>query len=339
MAQFKLRVQSDRFIPNVRASELVEYFLISAISSLLIIRAYLYFTNYPQLGGGNLHIAHMLWGGVLMFIALMLLFGFLGRGVRTVAAVVGGIGFGTFIDELGKFITSDNNYFYEPTIAIIYVVFILIFFFARYIERFVTYTPKTYTINALEYLQEVVRQDFDETERSQTMKLLSLGNRSDPLVKDIENIVSKAEYKKKKPTLIEHVLINTKQKASQIVRSSVFKNIVICYFILQSVVIGIMLTAIVISKTQLFGGVIFLISVIISVLFAYTGIYFLFRKQPKTAYRMFITSLLISIFITQFFLFLDDQLASINTLVVNIVMYVTLKYAIIQMEVRKGVIE
>jgi len=32
-----------------------------------------------------------------------------------------------FIDELGKFITSDNNYFFQPTISLIYIVFIIIF--------------------------------------------------------------------------------------------------------------------------------------------------------------------------------------------------------------------
>jgi hypothetical protein len=47
--------------------------------------------------------------------------------VRIIAAVAGGAGFGIFIDELGKFITSDNNYFFQPAMPLIYVIFVLIY--------------------------------------------------------------------------------------------------------------------------------------------------------------------------------------------------------------------
>ena len=84
------------------------------VATIVCIRTQLWLTHYPQLGGHGLHIAHLLWGGLLMVISLGILLSLLGRRARQPAAIVGGVGFGFFIDELGKFITSDNNYFFKP---------------------------------------------------------------------------------------------------------------------------------------------------------------------------------------------------------------------------------
>src|ERR1700704_6924908 len=107
----------------VQVGELQDTFLISAVGMILIIRLQLFLTNYPSLGGGKLHIAHLLWGGLLMMIALGLLFTLAGRRWRQPAAVIGGAGFGFFIDEVGQFVTSDNHYFFKTSAAVIYIVF------------------------------------------------------------------------------------------------------------------------------------------------------------------------------------------------------------------------
>ncbi len=44
-------------------------FVVSAVSAILVTRAYLALTGYPQVGGdGGLHIAHVLPGGPLMLV-------------------------------------------------------------------------------------------------------------------------------------------------------------------------------------------------------------------------------------------------------------------------------
>ena len=67
---------------------------------ILVIRTQLWLTNYPQLGGGGLHIAHLLWGGLFMMIAIWCSLIYLNRTARTVTAILGGIGFG-FLASLG----------------------------------------------------------------------------------------------------------------------------------------------------------------------------------------------------------------------------------------------
>lgn len=102
------RTPSGRRLRNADAAALLETFFVTAVVSFLGIRAFLALTGYPRIGGGGLHIAHMLWGGLLMLLALGLLLLFLDRSLQWLAAAVAGLGFGTFIDEIGKFLTADN---------------------------------------------------------------------------------------------------------------------------------------------------------------------------------------------------------------------------------------
>src|SRR6478752_8864307 len=109
----------------------LESFIVAAVASVLAIRWFLALTGFPRVGEGGLHIAHMLWGGALMLIALLLLFAYLDRPIQHVAAIVAGLGFGTFIDEIGKFVTADNDYFFRPSVALIYVVLVVLFIVGR----------------------------------------------------------------------------------------------------------------------------------------------------------------------------------------------------------------
>ncbi|WP_137725784.1 hypothetical protein [Prescottella subtropica] len=123
-----------RLLRDARAGALVEAFVVIGILTILVTRAYLHATGYPQIGGSTLHIAHALWGGLAMVIALVIVFSFLGALPRVVAVVAGGIGFGLFLDEVGKFVTKTNDYFFQPSVAIMYVVVVALLVLNRWIN-------------------------------------------------------------------------------------------------------------------------------------------------------------------------------------------------------------
>jgi hypothetical protein len=83
-----------RVTRNAEGGQLFEAFLVAAVSTVLLGRWLLDLTGYPRLGGSGLHVAHLLWGGLLMLLALLLMLLFLDRRVQYAAAVVSGVGFG-----------------------------------------------------------------------------------------------------------------------------------------------------------------------------------------------------------------------------------------------------
>jgi hypothetical protein len=178
-----------RFARNIFGEDLLENFLVSAVASLLIIRLFLSLMNYPQLGGSGLHVAHMLWGGILMLSALFISLGFLSRPAHEWAAVLGGIGFGAFIDELGKFITQDYNYFFQPAIAIIFVTFILIYLAIRGVFNYRPMTSQENLANAFEILKQASLNGLDARDERMIYDLLQKCDPADSLTVKLKEML------------------------------------------------------------------------------------------------------------------------------------------------------
>jgi hypothetical protein len=58
-----MRSSRRTFLRDFEAGRLLDLVLVMAVLSVLLIRFWLHFTGFPQIGGDTLHIAHMLWGG------------------------------------------------------------------------------------------------------------------------------------------------------------------------------------------------------------------------------------------------------------------------------------
>ena len=109
-----------RLIRREKAQRFILLLLISFAITVIMTRLFLTLTGFPQIGNGELHISHLLWGGLLLFITVLLLLALENLWVYRVSAVMGGIGVGLFIDEIGKFITRNNDYFFPWAIPLIY---------------------------------------------------------------------------------------------------------------------------------------------------------------------------------------------------------------------------
>ncbi len=317
------------FPRDFEAGIFIENFLVSAITSLLMIRLFLAVSGYPQIGGSSFHIAHMLWGGLLMVIALISLFVFLNRETKYIAAILAGIGFGAFIDELGKFLTNDNNYFYKPTVALIYVVFVVIFLAARAFERFFSPTEQEYAINALEVAKQIIMHDLDSEEKQRALYLLKRSNRDIPIVLMLESAIKDIRaISAGKPTWFHKFRELLKNNYLKLIHNSLFIKFILGFFIVGSV-LNFANAVFNFNNAQSFAQWGELIFSFISGLVVIMGAQLLILKRSrKLAYEMFKYAVLISIFLTQFFRFLHSQLSAISVLVLSLIVFSILQYLI-----------
>jgi hypothetical protein len=139
--------------------------LISFAATVMATRVYLELTGYPRIGGGELHIAHALFGGFFLFAAAILPIVLAGRRVYRTAAVLGGIGIGLFIDEVGKFITTQNDYFYPAAAPLIYATFLLAVLVYLRVRRHTQPDPRSLLLTSLQLMEEAVDDDLQGDER------------------------------------------------------------------------------------------------------------------------------------------------------------------------------
>jgi len=140
--------------------------LLSFAASVSLTRLFLELTGYPQLGNQTLHIAHVLWGGLLLFISALLMLIYANRWMYRWGAILAGVGVGLFMDEVGKFITQTNDYFYPPAASIIYVFFLLIVIFYMEVRRPNHRDARSELYHVLDTFEEVLDRDLDDVERA-----------------------------------------------------------------------------------------------------------------------------------------------------------------------------
>ncbi len=182
------------WLRDFEAGRRLDLMLVAAVAAILSIRFFLAVAGYPKLGGDSLHIAHMFWGGLLMLGGIVILLSFIGRTPKQWGAFLGGLGFGTFIDEIGKFVTHDNDYFYQPAVALIYASLVLIYLAARSIHRRQpAASGEEHLANALQEVTEVIRGDLDGHEQARALRHLEGADQEGHITRSLREILMQAE--------------------------------------------------------------------------------------------------------------------------------------------------
>ena len=124
-------------------------------------------TGYPQVGDTTYHVAHVLWGGLAMFVALVLPLTFANPSIPWVTALLGGIGAGLFIDEVGKFITQRNDSFFPLAFPIIYSFILVCVWFALRLHAFRRPDTRSQLYHVLEKVKQALDNDLDPLEHAE----------------------------------------------------------------------------------------------------------------------------------------------------------------------------
>ena len=339
--------QPPRTRAPVRAVDagMVDLFLVVAVATVLIIRIYLEVTNYPQLGGNGLHIAHVLWGGLAMVIAIGLLLAFLSGSIKWIAAFAGGIGFGAFIDELGKFVTSDNNYFFRPTAAIVYAIFAVLFLLVRQLRNMRRLTPAEYLVNAIEISKDMATGSLSEANRQRALALLDDADQSDALVPVLGGQFRRYEPKRHR----QHRLIETAASLRRWYMARAgkrwFRRVIAAVFIVRAfsavLAFGVLVVAFILAHfgsgdaqgvISDMGGATGWIAVVAAMIAAVLTVLGLLRLRRSriSAYRYFEFAVLVNLLLGQPFNLLDQGFAGAFDVLIDLVLLASLGFMLAQ---------
>ncbi len=325
--------QIVRVVRNVDFTILFDAFFISAISTILITRFYLQITGYPQIGGSTLHISHLLPGSLLMLAAILLMLAAVNRAVREFSAVISGIGFGLVWDELGKFITNDNNYFFKPTLGLIYVTFIALYLLVRYIGS-KRLTSDDYLANALDLLKEGAVKELDYREYNYAKELMTHVSTKHALYEPTMALLRKVQPSKNhEPLFIDKVTTRFKSPLMWLSKWKYFKYLIFAvsflYGLTSIVVAALFFLGILdgdpsIEESDIIGG----LATLVTTAYITAGCFYFVKSQKFRAYGLFETALLVQIFVGQVVLFFKNAGLAVVGLLITLFLLLNVRILI-----------
>ena len=219
-------------VKRKEASELVLNVMVSGLLTVLLLRLYFKITNYPQISFGVWHIAHLTWGGLFLLVGLFLALVFYSKRSLKWASVIGGVGWGLFIDEVGKFVTRDNDYWFKPAIIFIYISFVILFLIYRKLEKSQKTDVKTQWYELMEGMEEVVDNELELNEKRELLRIIDKikiqekDGKKLELLHSLEKVVNSTKVKEDRKSFD---LIKTSAKILKVSYTKLFRKKLVFY--------------------------------------------------------------------------------------------------------------
>lgn len=295
-------------VRDASGADRFQLFLVSSVLTIAVTRIFLAATGFPQLGGGGLHLAHLLWGGLGMLVSQLLFMLFFSRAVRKAATILGGVGFGLFIDEVGKFVTGDNNYFYEPVAAIIYGTFLAAYLLVALAVNRRPLTERERVANAVELLKDAVIEDATDAERDRIVQLVRSAGDPESRAAPLPSAGDRQPPPHPPRSALARMLAQIQSYVTRALDARGAERAVVAAIGLLAV-FSLGRPLVLLSRAPGPPNVVYAASAVISLIFTATGVWWWARGPRLRSLGSLEVALVVQLLVVQFFWLLDHEFA------------------------------
>ncbi|HEY8198901.1 MAG TPA: hypothetical protein VIF44_03960, partial [Candidatus Limnocylindrales bacterium] len=224
------------------------------------------------------------------------------------------------------------DYFFQPAVALIYVVFVVLFLVGRALAGETRLTEREALANALDLLEVRLESPLEEDDRARIEELLDRAGTQPGLVPAIRSYIRGLPERPDHEAWWELIPRWFAEHYRRIAADPRFSDLLTAAVILYTVavVIGSLLVVIAARRTDspmTVATIAQVASTLAGAALVTRGVVAL-PTSRAAAYRWFIRGILVWLLLTQVFVFYSSQLLGLGGLAVNLAAYIMLRYAL-----------